>query len=191
MFRTTKQEVYSHQVFLDEEIGAPSKYRDLINTLYMSGENDQVNLLINSSGGYLSTAIAIIEGIKASDAMVRAIIVGECHSAASMIALNCHEIVVTDSAHMMTHTASYGTGGMTQNVKSHSDFSTGFINKIIDSTYSGFMQNDEIIELKKGVEFWFDADQIRTRLESRLEYLKKKTEVEKKLQVKKSRQKKT
>jgi ATP-dependent protease ClpP protease subunit len=157
----------------------------------MSGENDQVNLLINSSGGYLSTAIAIIEGIKASDAMVRAIIVGECHSAASMIALNCHEIVVTDSAHMMTHTASYGTGGMTQNVKSHSDFSTGFINKIIDSTYSGFMQNDEIIELKKGVEFWFDADQIRTRLESRLEYLKKKTEVEKKLQVKKSRQKKT
>ena len=33
MFRTTKQEVYSHQVFLDEDIGPPSKYRDLINIL--------------------------------------------------------------------------------------------------------------------------------------------------------------
>lgn len=172
MFRTTKQEVYSHQVFLDEDIGPPSKYRDLINILYMAGEHDQINILINSCGGYMSTAIAIIEAIKASDAMVRAIIVGECHSAASIIAMNCHEIVVTDSAYSMVHTANYGAGGSTQNVKSHTDFSTKFINSIIDQTYKGFMNDEEIVDLKKGVEFWFDCEQIRERLETRLEYLK-------------------
>lgn len=192
MFRTNEQKIYSHQVFLDEEIGPPSKYRDLVNALHMSGENDQVNFFVNSSGGMLSSALSIIEGIKASDAIVRAIIVGECHSAASMITLNCHEIIVTDSAHMLCHTASFGTGGFTQNVKSHSDFSTAFINGIIDETYAGFMTVEELTELKKGVEFWFNAEQIRSRLETRLEYLKKESESKKKAVeaiVKKSKKK--
>lgn len=168
--RTTKQEMFSHNYSFDEDIGEPSKYRDLINALYMSGENDDFNFLINSCGGRLSSALAIIEAIRASQATVRGIITGECHSAASMIALNCDEVFVTDSAHMMIHTASYGTGGSTGNVKMHTDFSTDFINKFLDKTYSGFLSKDELEDVKKGVDLWFDAAQIRKRLIARAEY---------------------
>lgn len=170
--RTTTHKIHSHHYFLDEEIGEPAQYRDLIQLLYMGSEDDQTNIFINSPGGHLSSAMAIIQSIHGCDGMVRAILNGECHSAASMIALNCPEIVVTDAAHMMVHTAQFGTGGSTQNVKYHADFSTIFINNIIDKTYYGFMTPDEIIEVKKGVEFWFDADQIRARLTKRLEIMK-------------------
>lgn len=171
MIRSTKQEVYSHQVSLDENIGPPVKYRELINALYMAGEHDQFNIFVNNGGGYLSTACAIIEAIRACSGTVRAIITGECHSAASMIALNCHEIMVTDSATMMVHTASYGTGGNTHNVKAHTEFSTKQINKILDRTYEGFLSPVELVELKKGCEMWFDSVEIEKRLNHRVKFL--------------------
>jgi ATP-dependent protease ClpP protease subunit len=178
MIRTTEQKMSSHQVFLDEEIGNPSKYRDLINTLYMCGSDDQVNMFINSPGGSLSAAMAIIEGIKGCDGVVRGIITGECHSAASMIMLNCHEIIVTDSAHMMCHTASYGTGGSTHVVQKHVDFSTGHINKILKDTYEGFLTDAEFSDLIKGIEFWFDADAIKARLDTRMKFIEKRVKAQ-------------
>lgn len=180
MFRTMKREIACHQVYLDEPIGPPSKYRDLINTLYMAGENDEVNMFINSEGGYLSTALAIVEAIKASSATVRAIIVGECHSAASIITLNCHEIAVTESAHALIHTASYGAGGNSHMVQKHVEFSTEHIKRIISNTYSGFLTEAEMVQIHTGVEFWFDAKEISKRLDNRLKYLEAKKKPSKK-----------
>lgn len=180
MFRTMKREIACHQVYLDEPIGPPSKYRDLINTLYLAGEDDEFNIFINSEGGYLSTALAIIEAIKASAATVRAIIVGECHSAASIITLNCHEIAVTDAAHALIHTASYGAGGNSHMVQKHVEFSTEHIKRIIDKTYSGFLSDAELTQIHTGVEFWFDAKEISKRLVNRLKYLDSKKKTSKK-----------
>lgn len=162
--KTVRQEMANHQVFFDEDIGDPSKYRDLINALYMANEQDEFNFFINSNGGNLDSCMAIVEGIKSSPAFVRAILIGTAHSAASIIALSCNEVTVTQSASMMIHTASYGTGGSTHNVKSHTDFSTVFINKILDSIYTGFLTTEELTEVKKGVEMWLSADDIVARL---------------------------
>lgn len=173
--KTTKQEMYSHRVFLDENIGEPKKYRNLINLLYMASDMDEVNLFINTTGGHMTSAMAIIEAIKGSSAMVRAVLTGECHSAGSFIALNCHEVIVTDSAHMLCHTASYGTGGNTNMVQRHVDFSSKYINGIIEKTYAGFLTPTEISDLHHGIEFWFDSTQIKKRLKSRHELLNTKS----------------
>lgn len=87
-----------HSVFLDEDIAEPSEYRELISLLLSATELDTIDLIINNGGGRLDAARAVIEAIKNSSAVVKATIVGECHSAASMIALSCPEIVVLDSA---------------------------------------------------------------------------------------------
>lgn len=170
MIRTSKQIVYAHNVFLDEDIGPPTKYRELINNLYMAGENDQFNIFVNNGGGYLSTAMAIVEAIKATAGSVRAIITGDCHSAASIITLNCHEIAVTDSACMMIHTAQFGAGGQSHNVKHHVDFSHSMIDDLLNEMYTGFLTPDEMKEVKNGREFWFNAKQIGKRLENRMKF---------------------
>ena len=169
--KTVRQDMFTHLIKLDSLIGEPSNYRELIDLLYMADEDVEFIFLINSGGGNLSTAMAIIEAIKATEGKVRAIITGECHSAASLITLNCHEIVITDSAHSLIHTASYGTGGNTHMVQTHVDFSSKMINKIIDNTYTGFLTETELVDVKKGVEIWMDADQLRERMESRSAYL--------------------
>lgn len=172
--KTRRQELYSHHVYLDEDIGSPSKYRDFINMLYVSDENTEFNVFLNTNGGNLSACMAIVEAIRETDALVRCIITGDCHSAGSIIALNCHEIVVTPSALMMIHTANYGSAGTTQNVKAHTDFSTIYINKIIDDTYTNFLTPSEILDVKKGVEVWLNAEEIVKRQKNRLEAIEKK-----------------
>ena len=172
MIKTQKQEMYVHQVFLDEDIGPPSKYRDLISMLYSSSEMDTFNLMINSGGGDATAACSIIEAIQCTEAHVRAVILGDCHSAASMIALNCDEVIVLESSAMMVHGASFGTSGNTHLVKGHVDFSAKVINKLLDRTYRNFLTPSELDDVKKGQELWLDSDEIQVRLLKRIDLQK-------------------
>ena len=176
--KSVRQDVFSHQVSFDKPIGEPSMYRELINLLYMADESTEFNFLFNTPGGSLSAGMGIIEAIKGSEALVRGIVTNECHSCGSLILLNCHEIIVTDSAHMLVHTANFGYGGNTHMVQGHADFSTKLINKLLDSTYSGFLNSKELDDVKRGIEYWFDADEIRERLKGRFEYLKVQKELD-------------
>jgi len=165
-----------YDVFIDTDIGSPAAYRDLNFLLNTASEDDHFNLYINSPGGQLNTALMIIESLKVTEASTSAIIQGECHSAASMITMYCQEVHVLDSAHMLLHTATYGTVGNTSNVKAHTEFTTRQVEKLITNTYSGFLSPEEIEKVKLGVELWFDAEEIRERLEDRIEYLKSQEE---------------
>lgn len=160
-----------HDVFIDCEIGEPSEYRDLIAILFGANQGDTIQLYINSEGGHLDSALAIIEGLKNTEATTIAVIMGACHSAASFIAMYCHEVVVLDSAYSMIHTATFGSVGMTSNVKSHTDFTVRQVEKLINETYRGFLTEDEISKVKSGMELWFDADDIRSRMEKRSKFL--------------------
>lgn len=160
-----------HDVFLDTGIEEPSQYRELLSLLFNAGEDDTVNIFINSNGGHLDTAMAIVEGLKATQTHVVAIIIGACHSAASIISMYCHEVVVLDSAYSMVHTASFGAQGNTGNVKAHTEFTVRQVEKLLDDTYTGFLTKEELQDVKSGVELWFDADEIRTRIKSRVKYL--------------------
>lgn len=169
--KTVTQEVKRFDVFLDTEIGEPMMYRDLISLLFNADENAVVNIFINSQGGHLNSAMAIIEAIKHSNAMVTGVILGECYSAASMIAMHCHNVVVLDSANMMIHTATFGTAGNTSNVKAFTDFTVKEVEKLLMSTYEGFLTKEEIDKVKTGVEIWIDAEDIRKRMEARIKLL--------------------
>ena len=150
--------------------------------LLTAQDGDVIELWINSPGGNLHTALQIVEGIKASPAKVIAILAGECHSGASMIALACNDIVVLDPAIMLVHTASEGYSGKNHEMISFSDFLPHWINDIVQDTYEGFMTPDEIFDLTKGVDFWFNSSQIVERLEYRNAYFEAKEKEEKEMQ---------
>ena len=167
-------------MFIDSEIGPPSGYRDLVALLFNASEDDTFCFYINSEGGYLDTALAVIEGLKNTRGRVTACIVGACHSAASMIMLWCHEVAVLDNAHSMVHTATFGTAGFTGNVKAHTDFAVRQVEKLINDTYDGFLTKEELVKIKSGVEMWFDAEEIRARMERRVKLLQARQKKEQK-----------
>jgi ATP-dependent protease ClpP protease subunit len=177
--RSTEKTAQHHDVFLDSTIEEPSQYRELLSLLFNASEDDTVHIFINSNGGHLDTAVAIVEGLKATNANVVAILIGAVHSAASIISMYCHEVVVLDSAYSMVHTASFGAHGNTSNVKSHTEFTVMQVEKLLNDTYEGFLTKDELEKVKSGVELWFDAAEISRRMKSRVKFVEQK---EKKVQ---------
>lgn len=163
-----------YKIFLDQTITEPALYRNEITALLTMQEGDSVDLLINCKGGNVAAARAVLECLKSTPATTRAIIMGYCYSAATFLALACDEIIVTDAAEFMIHTASFGTEGTTALVKSHSDFVIKQVHKLLDETYEGLLTQKEIDAVKNGTEFWFSAEELRVRLENRAKYLAKK-----------------
>lgn len=180
---TTVENTYRHyDVFLDDDIEEPSRYRELLAVLFNASEDDTINLVLNSNGGSLDSALAIVEGLKTTHAKVTAVLIGACHSAASIISMYCHQVVVLDSAYSMVHTASFGSAGNTNNVKAHTEFTVRQVEKLLNDTYEGFLTKDELAKVKTGVELWFDAEDIRKRMESRIKFLQAKIRKTKKKQ---------
>jgi ATP-dependent protease ClpP protease subunit len=171
LIRTITQQMNTHLVFIDDDIVAPSNYRDVIHCLATCGENDSVNLIVNSSGGRTDSIWQIIEAMKGCRGDVSVTVIGAAYSAASMLACMAPECYIADSAEFMLHTAHYGSIGTVPNVKGQTDFATRQINKLLDQAYTGFLTPKELEELKNGKEFWFDSEESQKRMVRRYKYL--------------------
>lgn len=171
LIRTITQQMNTHLVFIDDDIVAPSNYRDVIHCLATCGDNDSVNLIVNSSGGRTDSIWQIIEAMKGCRGDVSVTVIGAAYSAASMLACMAPECYIADSAELMLHTAHYGSIGTVPNVKGQTDFATRQINKLLDQAYTGFLTPKELEELKNGKEFWFDSEESQKRMVRRYKYL--------------------
>lgn len=162
---------HHHQVFLDQNFEEPAFYRSILNLLSTAPESDSIEILINSYGGRLDAASAIVEAIHSCNAKLRCVVVGSCMSAATLIMLACPEIHITQSARVMLHACSLGTWGKISDVKAQIDYAHRIETKMMRDAYMGFLSFDELEELEKGKEFWFDADETSARIAARDKYL--------------------
>lgn len=179
--RTITSHVYD--VFLDEDIEEPSRYRDLISILFNADENDTVNIFFNTNGGQIDSAISIIEALKATAAETNAILVGACHSAGTIIMMYCKNIYVQDAAYCLIHTASGGYMGTVGNNQSYASFNNTRITKIMEEAYKWFLTTEEFEKLKLGMDLWFDADEVRARLLAKAELMAEEEKEEEQMEL--------
>ena len=173
-FTVKQQSFYNFNVHINTEIRAPAHYSRVFDMLVEANEGDSVNFFLSSPGGRLDGLNVLLEGIRLTDAHVTAIIIGEASSAASILALNCHDVVVTDSGEMLCHEVSYGAGGKGSDVYSHVLHTKRTSEKLLTQTYSGFMSEKELNSLLSGAQIFLTADEIRERLAQRDDYLEAK-----------------
>ena len=163
-----KQKVATqYTVTIDEAFTEPSYYRGVVSMLMGASEEDTVIFLINSPGGRLSGLLTLLEGINMTDATTLAVLVGECASAASMFALHCDQVFVSENATMLCHNVSYGTNGKGSDVLAHVNHVAKTSEKLLRSTYLNFLSEKEILELLNGQEIYLDSDEIKARLEQK------------------------
>lgn len=161
------------KVHLDENIREPKYYRTVLQGIESLGEGDVILLSINSYGGQLDGAIAIINAIQDTDADVHASIEGVAASAASLIALAAPSISVSPYATMMVHSATFGAFGKQSDVISHASFVDKQVRTLMHSVYQDFLSDKELEEVIMGKEMWFDAEEIVRRLELRADLQEK------------------
>lgn len=157
-------------VHINTEIRNAEHYSQIFDLLLEAGEEDTVHFLIESPGGDLAGLNTLLEGIKMTEAHVVGVIVGAAHSAASILALNCHEVVVCSGAEMLCHAARTGFGGKLADLEAYTSHSKKVTHKLMKESYKGFLTDLELEKVLDGKEMWLDAEEIQDRLEQRAKY---------------------
>lgn len=171
------------KAYLDENIKEAKYYRNWIQSVESLNEGDLVYLSVNSYGGYLDGAIAIINAIQSTDANVHVCIDGVAASAASLIALAAPSVAVSPYASMMIHAATFGAFGKQSDVISHASFVDKQVKALMHDIYADFLTEEEFQEVIVGREIWFDSEEIIARLKRRAEIQEARAKTEEEQQV--------
>lgn len=156
---------------IDEGIQSPRYYRNVVERIRNLSEEDEVEFYINSEGGRLDGLLSLLDAIDSTEATTIARLAGECHSAASILALNCDAVYVSPRASMLVHFLSFGSAGKGTDVLDYVHHTMDQSTDLVWSTYKGFCSDEEIEEIIKGKQLWLRADDIASRLQSRFKYV--------------------
>jgi len=179
----TQQKVSTNIVVpIDESIKGAEYYRQVTNAIANTSADDNIQFEINSPGGNLSGLLALLTAMAKTEATSIAHINAECHSAASMLALNCDSIYVSPYASMLVHFVTFGTYGKATDIKSHVNHVHSTTEQLFRETYELFLSEEEIEKCINGFELWLDYDEISKRLEYKYETLAKMQEDVEKLE---------
>lgn len=140
-----------------------SELNDLIYLLENANENDELEIQINSPGGYVDELVkfkTIIQTVFNG----RTKTVLKTHGASCGALLFClgNERVITEDSYIMFHNYSNGAWGKGNEIVSSVLFDEKRIDKLFKKIMvePGYFSNEEYQEMKKGVDYWIDADDI-------------------------------
>lgn len=177
-YSVKSMQINNFRVQLNQAIMDASYYSRIFEMMLDAGENDQITFFISSGGGRVDGLNVLLEGSRLTDAYTTAVLVGSAHSAASIFALNCDEVIVTDSADMLCHEVTYGTGGKGSDVYSHVLHTKRTSDKLLTETYSGFLDEKQLAALFAGTQIYLTAEEIRECLARKSAYLEAKFQAE-------------
>ncbi|MGL5124957.1 MAG: head maturation protease, ClpP-related [Fusobacteriaceae bacterium] len=132
---------------------------DVNNLLSEIGENDALDIYINSPGGSVFAGIAIYNMLARHKGHKRVFVEGYAASIASVIAMAGDEIIVPENAYLMIHKAWGFAIGNADDLREQADlyerFDTTIANAYMTKAKDG-KTFDEFLELMKA-ETWFDG----------------------------------
>lgn len=161
------------KVFLDEDIREPAYYRNIIQRMHVMQEQDSMIIHIDTYGGRLDGAMAIIDAMENCQGKIIVVVSGYAASAGSIIALRAPNLFITPNARFLCHSASYGYSGKAADVRDHQEFSDKWLNKVFVESYSGFLTDKEMQLCMNGKEYYMLADEIEERLAKREKFQQK------------------
>lgn len=152
-------------------VNKPEFYQEVLDRIEMLGENDEIEVVIDSVGGDLDGCIAICDALQTTEATVTGILVNRAFSAGAFIALCCDNLEVRPNARMMIHSYSGGYAGKDHELELDFMFNKQFIRKFLARCCEGFLDEKELAEMYNGKDWWFNFEDIVERLKNRQELL--------------------
>lgn len=151
-------------IYISGEIREPENYIEEIDTIRNAGGGDTITLYINSLGGNLVTAMQIRAAIIESSAVVRAVVEGECCSAATILFLSADEMITGTHSVFMFHNYSGGMWGKGGELYEQANFEKRWSTALMTDLYKGVLTTREIKAMLEGKDFWFTGEEIINRI---------------------------
>ena len=153
----------TYDIYLTESIEAPHVYSRLVHVLNTATKKDKVNLIINNGGGFVDSSFMIIDAMKRSKAHITSHLSGTVASAATIIALQSDDLVVSENLGWLSHNYSSGIQGKGAELKSHMDFMSKELASSFTKIHKGFLTDSEIKEVINDKDFWLNKGEVEKR----------------------------
>ena len=159
-----------YTIRLARDISEPDDFDDELNLLSMAGGEDTVKLLVVSPGGYLTTCNLLTKALRETKARTIGYIGSSCASAATAIILACDEWEIDEQSSFMIHTASLGVIGKAPEIETELQHRLRLIRRWVETTYKGFLSDEEIENVIAGKDYWFEGEELARRLIAYADY---------------------
>jgi ATP-dependent Clp protease protease subunit len=148
----------TYRINLNRAIEDVSQFEYAIQAMDMAGEEDEIEIRLQSPGGSMDATDAFIHSMNGCKAHIHTVATGNCSSAASAILLNSISFELSDNFSSLIHCGSLGTGGAYNEFAASTSFYNKFMPSWVRKTYLGFLSDDEIEGLIKGQDIWLTAE---------------------------------
>lgn len=156
-------------IHLNDEITHCNDYNYELQAIYSANENDTVYLHLCTGGGSLWTACQFRSALTACKATTVAVVEGPCHSAGSMLALCCDDMIVNDTAYMLIHNYSGGDFGKGKELVESVLQGDAWLENVFNKVYKDFLSPEEIAHVRNDHDLHFFSDEIVSRWERVIE----------------------
>jgi len=162
---------YTHEILIDRDIDNPANWREEIQCIRNAGPNDVVHMLINTDGGRLDTAFAIINAMQHCQGKIITELVGSCCSAGTAIFVHGDEFIINElQVNFMIHQASHGYAGIDSHVYDYAVHSREHLKTLYKAVYGGFLSDEEIDSVTNGRELWLKPEEILERCNNKIKH---------------------
>lgn len=169
--------------YISDQIDEAFTYNELCYRLKHAPAEATVTLHLNTPGGYLHSAMMLVDAIKNAKAKTVAYLTGTVASAGTIIALSCDELIVSDHLSFMIHNYSGGISGKGHEMKAQQEFSDKNLNSAFNDFYVGFLTPEEMSNIIDGKNMWLTSKETRVRWARRKALLEETTHFETPAQV--------
>ncbi len=159
-----------HTVSMSRLLADPEEFDDVVNLLRTAGELDHITFLLNNHGGSVDVLLPLINFLEMTSAHTLAMCTGSQSSAATIFAIYCDDLVAMDHSEFMIHEMQAGTIGTMSNVERSSQSLMRRNARLVKEAYGGFLTEQEIQDVLRGVEIYLDDDEINRRFPLRQEW---------------------
>lgn len=157
-----------YHYYINDDIGHPDRYIQMINTLKTVEEHDTVFIYLNTPGGRVDTAVQIIGAMKQCKGTVVTSLEGEVCSAGTMIFLSGTKFYVNPYCSFMIHNYSAGFFGKGNELSSQIKYREKYFKQLMFNIYDKFLTEEEIEAVIEGKDFWFSSNEVIERLKRKV-----------------------
>lgn len=164
LFSKATKVIKTHTLYLDDSIKADTDINGLVNTLRSAGKEDKLVVRICSPGGAVHVANRF-KTIMKSDFHGRTTTILDPYgaSASADLFLDGDVRIIYPYSYIMFHNFSAGAWGKGREILSRVGFYNNFFSKLMQREYGPYFTKDEIEDLFKGADFYFDAEEMCRR----------------------------
>jgi len=150
--------------YLSGPIEDPSRYTEMIHQIRTAGQNDVVNIHLNTPGGLVSTGVQLISAMRASQGHIVTHLEGEACSMGALLFLTADEMVVYDDSLLMFHNYSGGAFGKGHVLTAAVEATNKWYAKLAKTVCTPFLTAAELKKIFDGADMWLLSEEVEARL---------------------------